>query len=80
MATEAQLRAARSILGWSQPQVAEAAQLSTMTVKRAEGSGKPGASPGAMAAIERVLEKAGVIFVEENGDGPGVRLRKGKRR
>jgi hypothetical protein len=32
-----------------------------------------------MAAIRRALEKAGVIFVEENGDGPGVRLRKGKR-
>jgi hypothetical protein len=23
------------------------------------------------------LEAAGVIFVEENGEGPGVRLRKG---
>jgi hypothetical protein len=25
----------------------------------------------------RPLESAGVIFVEENGEGPGVRLRKG---
>jgi hypothetical protein len=24
------------------------------------------------------LKPAGVIFVEENGEGPGVRLRKGK--
>jgi hypothetical protein len=25
------------------------------------------------------LESAGVIFVEENGEGPGVRLRKGRK-
>jgi hypothetical protein len=29
-----------------------------------------------LAAIRRALVAAGVIFVEENGDGPGVRLRK----
>ncbi|SEF05719.1 hypothetical protein SAMN05519104_8096 [Rhizobiales bacterium GAS188] len=29
-----------------------------------------------MAAIRRALEAAGVIFVEENGHGPGVRLKK----
>jgi len=29
-----------------------------------------------VAAVRRALEAAGVIFVEENGDGPGVRLRK----
>jgi hypothetical protein len=27
-------------------------------------------------AVRRALESAGVIFVEENGEGPGVRLRK----
>jgi transcriptional regulator with XRE-family HTH domain len=74
--TPAQLRAARALLGKSQPEVAEMANLSSMTVKRAEGSGKPAASSEAMAAIQKVLEKAGVIFVAENGDGPGVRLRK----
>ena len=35
-------------------------------------------SSEAVAAIQRALESAGVIFVEENGEGPGVRLRKGK--
>jgi hypothetical protein len=34
-----------------------------------------------MKAVQTALEVAGVIFVEENGDGPGVRLRKkGKRK
>jgi hypothetical protein len=27
--------------------------------------------------IRRALESAGAIFVDENGEGPGVRLRKG---
>lgn len=33
-------------------------------------------SADAIAAIRRALELAGVIFVEENGEGPGVRLKK----
>jgi hypothetical protein len=30
-------------------------------------------------AVRRALEGAGVIFIDENGDGPGVRLRKRSR-
>ena len=30
----------------------------------------------AVAQVVRTLETAGVIFMEENGEGPGVRLRK----
>lgn len=78
MVSPSQLRAGRSLLGLSQPDVAEAASLSTMTIKRAEGSGKPAPSPEAMAAIQRALEAAGVEFT--NGDQPGVRLRKGRKR
>jgi hypothetical protein len=33
-------------------------------------------SPGNLAAIRAALEAAGVIFIDENGEGPGVRLRK----
>lgn len=29
-----------------------------------------------LAAIRTALENAGVIFIDENGEGPGVRLRK----
>ena len=78
MISSDQARGARAILGLSQPDVAKAAGVSTMTVKRAEGSGLPPASADAMAKIERALEKAGVIFVEENGEGAGVRLKKNK--
>lgn len=47
-----------------------------MTVKRAEGSGRPYPSEAAIAAIRAALEAAGVEFIAENGGGPGVRLRK----
>lgn len=76
MATPDQIRAARALLGKSQPDVAVAAGVSTMTLKRAEGSGQPPASLEAVAAIRAALETAGVEFIAENGGGAGVRLRK----
>jgi len=33
-----------------------------------------------VARVTNELAIAGVVFVEENGDGPGVRLKKGKRK
>ncbi|ATX64447.1 XRE family transcriptional regulator [Roseinatronobacter bogoriensis subsp. barguzinensis] len=72
----AQLRAARALIGWSQQALADAAGVSSMTVKRAEGSGSPAASADAVAALRAALENAGVVFLAENGGGPGVRLRK----
>ena len=71
-----QLRAARSLIGWSQAQVAEKAGLSVPTVKRAEGQGAVSASAEAVASIRVALESAGVEFIPENGGGAGVRLRK----
>ena len=70
-----QLRAARSLLGWSQKQTADAAQVSIPTVKRAEGSGALSASESAKRAIRAALEQAGVEFISENGGGLGVRLK-----
>jgi predicted transcriptional regulator len=78
MPTPEQIRAARALLGLSQPQIAEMTGFSTMTIKRAEGAGQPPASESTVDAIRIALEKAGVIFVEENGEGPGVRLRKNR--
>jgi hypothetical protein len=74
----AQIRAARALLDLSQAGLADLAGLSSMTVKRAEGSAPPPASAAAVAAIRAALEAAGVEFIAENGGGPGVRLRKGK--
>jgi hypothetical protein len=33
-------------------------------------------SPDAIDAIRHALDRAGVEFIDENGGGPGVRLRK----
>ena len=41
-------------------------------------SGKREPYSSTLHAIRAALESAGVIFVEENGEGPGVRLRKAK--
>jgi hypothetical protein len=36
-------------------------------------------NPPPREKIRRALEKAGVVFIDENGGGPGVRLRKAGR-
>ena len=76
MLTIEQLRAARGLLGWSQTKLAQRAGLSLPTVKRLEAGVGPRVSDEARSKIQRTLESAGVEFIEENGGGPGVRLRK----
>ena len=71
-----QLRAARALLGISQIDLAALTGFSSMTIKRAEGVGHPYPSPDAIAAIRAALEAAGVVSLPENGNGPGVALRK----
>jgi len=76
MTSSGQLRAGRGLVGLSQADIAMSTGLSIPTIKRAEGDGRIKVSDEAVAAIQGALEKAGIIFVEENGEGPGVRLRK----
>lgn len=54
--------------------LAEAAQVSTNTITRFE-KGDEQLKPRTVAAIRTALEQAGVIFIDSNGNGPGVRLR-----
>lgn len=75
--TGAQLRAARALLRWSARQLAEEAGIGLATVQRAETVDGPLPSTmGNQRLMRQALEAAGVIFIAENGDGPGVRLRK----
>ena len=72
--TPAQLRAARGLVGWSRPQLAMQSGVSLSTVKDFEdGRRTPYAT--SLAVMITALEAAGVVFVEANGGGPGVRLR-----
>ena len=79
MITIEQIRAARALLGWSQSELAERAELSLPTVKRVESGTGPRVSDEARACIQKALETGGVQFISENGGGPDVRLRKRRR-
>jgi hypothetical protein len=75
--TGAQIRAARSLIRWTAEDLAAASALSVATIRRAELKENQTALTSANdLAIRRALESAGVEFIDENGGGPGVRLRK----
>jgi transcriptional regulator with XRE-family HTH domain len=75
-----QVKASRALLAWSQEQLAAAAGVSIPTVKRLEAQDGPlGGRSETGSKIRSALEAAGVEFIDENGGGPGVRLRKRQR-
>jgi transcriptional regulator with XRE-family HTH domain len=72
-----QIKAARSLLGWSQEDLAEKSAVSLPTIKRLEaGDGPLGGRKETIDAIQGALTRGGVQFIPENGGGAGVRLRK----
>ena len=78
MVTSEQLRAARALKRMDQAGLAKRAGVSVETIKRLEKMEGPllSATGTTLSAIRAALEAAGVIFIDENGEGPGVRLRK----
>ena len=75
--TSAQIRAARSLIRWSAEDLAARSSLSVATIRRAELTDAETSMTAANdLAVRRALEAAGVEFIDENGGGPGVRLRK----
>jgi transcriptional regulator with XRE-family HTH domain len=71
------IRAARALLRWEQRDLSHASSVSLPTIKRLES--KPGlmaAHESTVTALQKALESAGVEFIDENGGGAGVRLRK----
>ena len=59
----------------TQPKLASAAGLGLSTIVDFERS-RRSVSEEALNAIRTALENAGVEFIDENGGGPGVRLKK----
>ena len=73
--TSAQVRMARAALNWTVRDLADATQLHRNTITNVE-TGKYVGDAATLSAIEGVLKRAGIEFIDENGGGPGVRLRK----
>lgn len=61
--TPEQCRAARALILWSQGRLAEAANVSTQTIRNFEAA-KSNPSTNNMIAIQTALENAGVIFID----------------
>ena len=78
MFSSAQCRAARGLLDWSQQDLAGQAGVGIVTVRQVEaGATEPRRST--LVVLRQAFERAGVEFIDENGGGPGVRLRKRQR-
>jgi len=76
--SRSQCRGARAMLEWARNKLATEAEVAVGTVVDFErGARQP--YKRTLFDIRRALEDAGAIFIDENGGGPGVRLRKHKR-
>jgi hypothetical protein len=79
--TSSQIRAGRALLRWSADDLARASALGINTIRRAElAEDETSMTAANDLAVRRALEAAGVEFIDENGGGPGVRLRQHSRR
>ncbi len=74
-----QIKAARALIGMEQSELSEKAGVSVNTIRNMEATGMAVVRVrlDTLCRVEDALKAAGVIFVAENGEGPGVRLRKG---
>jgi transcriptional regulator with XRE-family HTH domain len=78
MITASQCRAARGLLNWSQQNLSERAGVGIVTVRQLEaGANEP--RQATLHVVRLAFETAGVEFIDENGGGEGVRLRKRSR-
>jgi len=76
-----QIRAARALLHWSAEDLARESAVGLATIRRAENSqNETSMNVPNDLAVRRALEAAGVEFIDEDGGGPGVRLRKHSRK
>ena len=63
------------MIEWSRQRLAEAANVAERTLIDFErGARQP--YDRTLADIRLALEQAGIIFIDENDEGPGVRLKK----
>ena len=73
--TSAHVRMARAALNWTVRDLAAATGLHRNTITNIE-VGRYAGDPATLNLIKETLIREGVVFIDENGGGPGVRLRK----
>jgi transcriptional regulator with XRE-family HTH domain len=73
--TSAQVRMARAALNWTVRDLAAATGLHRNTITNIE-IGRYAGDPATLKLIKDVLIREGIVFIDENGGGAGVRLRK----
>lgn len=73
-----QIQAARGLLGLSQTELAKRAAIGLATLQRLEAAGSNlRGSAQTIWKLQRALEAAGVVFIDQDDkQGPGVRLKK----
>jgi DNA-binding XRE family transcriptional regulator len=76
--TPSQCRAARALLEMNQSTLAQNAGLGLSTIVDFEKDRRQ-VSVDAVESIKAALEREGITFIEQNGGGEGVRLRKPRR-
>jgi len=69
------VRMARAALNWTVRDLAAATGLHRNTITNIE-VGRYAGDPATLKLIKEILIREGVVFIDENGGGPGVRLRK----
>jgi transcriptional regulator with XRE-family HTH domain len=69
-----QCRAARALLDWSRDELAAQSKVAKRTIVDFERSART-PRDATLTVIRQALERAGVAFIEQNGGGPGVRLK-----
>ena len=75
MLTCDQIRMSRAALGWSISKLSEKSSVSVSTIKRVEShEGFKKATEANLRLIQETLRAAGIEFIGDAGDGPGVRL------
>lgn len=73
--TSAQLAGARAAVGLSVAALAERSGLGINTIRRAEASGAEVLTAVNAARLVQTFEELGVIFLEADSYGPGLRIR-----
>jgi transcriptional regulator with XRE-family HTH domain len=74
--TSEQVRAARALLRWEQKDLSRESGVSHATIRRLETIPGPlAAHASTLEKIRAAFERGGVVFIDENGGGAGLRYK-----